>query len=135
LEFSTTETTMSQKCPYWWDRSAGRDLRGSSVKRHIKRCYHRVNRRKSKQVARAETTTPYEYRLRECAHKAIGIHHDYAEAAYFDYQMCPEGYGGEYLARAEDQTIAALAQKYGFSVDEVEGEVQRLCYEGAYDHA
>lgn len=127
---------MSQKMPPYWERRAGKDLRGTSVKRHIKRCTHRVNRRTGKAEVKVMLggKDSHQRRLTEVAHKAISIHHDYAEASYFSYQMSPDGYGDAYLADREDQAIADLCRKYGLTVDEVESEVMRLCYEdGAYD--
>lgn len=123
---------MSQKLPRNWQKITGADTLMIVPKRDIKRHTTRQDRRHSKaelHAYRSGKTVPYATRLTEVAHKAIAIHSDYAEASYFSYAICPDGYGDSYLADREDRAIQELCDRYGFTVEEVESEVMRLCYE------
>lgn len=129
---------MSSKLPPWWERRAAKDFRGQTERSRIKKFHNRHTRREGRAEAKEQLLEikgkdDRQRRLELVAHKAIGIHADYAEAVLFNEMVSPDGYGIGYLSHKEDEAVEKLAAKYGFTFDEVEREVQRICNDSPFD--
>lgn len=67
--------------------------------------------------------------LRQAAQRAIDIQSQWAEAADRDAGFDAGEFSGPACSRAADREVAELAAASGFTVDEVNAEVNRLCNE------
>lgn len=71
--------------------------------------------------------------LREVAEQAIQIHQAHDEAASADAGFDAGEFSGPAHGRMADEEIKALAEENGFTYEQVNQEIERICHEGDQD--
>lgn len=71
--------------------------------------------------------------LREVAEEATGIYSAWAESAYYDSGFDGGEFSGPAASRAADRAVRELAEKHGYTYEEVTHEINVLCHEQYLD--